>query len=333
MADFIEYANGSPNSEWGRKRVADGHKKPYGLRYLEIGNEEKVNDEYWMKFSDIAKASWTKDPAIILVIGDFAYGRKIEDPFHFTGAASRITSLAAHQKILQLAKQNNREVWFDVHIGTEGPRPDFGGTFSYIDALDRIAEGAKHRVVIFEFNANNHSHRRALANAAAINAIERDGRLPVATSANCLQPDGQNDNGWNQGLLFLNPSQVWLQPSGYVTRMVSRNFQAVAVKCELQQSSDNLDVSAKRSDDGKALVLQVVNFASQPQPTAIHLNGFTPSRSTARVEELSGTLDETNTAQAPNRITPRQTEWRHQFVGGNVQYTFPGQSFVVISFR
>jgi hypothetical protein len=332
MADFIEYANGSLGSEWGRRRAVDGHKNPYSLRYLEIGNEERVNEDYWQKFKAIAEAIWANDPHIILVVGDFAYGRKIEDPFHFTGAAGRITSLVAHQKILQLAKQHDREVWFDVHIGTEGPRPDFGGTFSYIDALDRIADGAKHRVVIFEFNANNHSHRRALANAAAINAIERDGRLPIATSANCLQPDGQNDNGWNQGLLFLNPSQAWLQSPGYVTRMVSRNYQPLALRCDVQQSRNNLDVSAKRSEDGKTLVLQVVNFSNEPQPATIHFNGFIPSSSTAHVEELSGPLDATNTAQAPNQITLHQTEWRHQFADGNVRYTFPARSFVVVRF-
>jgi hypothetical protein len=109
MADFIEYANGSPDTDWGHLRVIDGgHKKPYGLRYLEIGNEEKINEDYWQKFKAIAEAIWAKDPAIILVVGDFAYGRKIEDPFHFTGAASRIASLEAHQKILQLAKHTRR---------------------------------------------------------------------------------------------------------------------------------------------------------------------------------------------------------------------------------
>jgi hypothetical protein len=129
MADFIEYANGSQDTDWGHMRdVNGGHKKSYGIRYLEIGNEEKVDEDYWQKFRGIAEAIWAKDSAIILVVGDFAYGRKIEDPFHFTGAASRITSLTAHQKILQLAKQHNREVWFDVHVGTEGPRPDFGGS-------------------------------------------------------------------------------------------------------------------------------------------------------------------------------------------------------------
>ena len=29
MADFIEYAKGAADSEWGRKRVADGHPQPY----------------------------------------------------------------------------------------------------------------------------------------------------------------------------------------------------------------------------------------------------------------------------------------------------------------
>ena len=49
----------------------------------------------------------------------------------------------------------------------------------------------------------------------------RDGRVPICTSANGLQPDGQNDNGWDQGLLFLNTSQVWLQPPGYAAQMFS----------------------------------------------------------------------------------------------------------------
>ena len=149
MADFIEYANGPADSEWGRKRTADGHPKPYRLKHLQIGNEERVNEDYWRKFKTIAEAVWAKDPEIILVVGDFAYEQPITDPFDFKGAAGGITSLAAHQKILQLAKAHNCEVWFDVHIGTDGPRPDFGGTWSYIDALEQLADGARHRVVVF----------------------------------------------------------------------------------------------------------------------------------------------------------------------------------------
>ncbi len=331
MTDFIEYVNGPADSTWGRKRAADGHPKPYRLTHLQIGNEERVNEDYWQRFKPIAEAIWAKDPELILVVGDFAYNQPFTDPFNFKGAAGGITSLAAQQKILQLAKQHNREVWFDVHINTDGPRPDFGGTISYIDALERIADGAKHRVVIFEFNAGNHSQRRALANAAAINAVERDGRLPIATSANCLQPDGQNDNDWDQGLLFLNPAQVWLQPPGYVTRMVSRNFQPLLVKSQVDGAAKgNLDVSAKRSEDGKTLILQVVNFSDQPITATLHLAGFSPHKRTARVETLSAPLDARNSAANPELVKTTFTEWQHGLKAGPTTCQFPAGSFTVV---
>ncbi|MGH7969507.1 MAG: alpha-L-arabinofuranosidase C-terminal domain-containing protein, partial [Limisphaerales bacterium] len=331
MADFIEYANGPSNSEWGRRRAADGHPKPYGLKYLEIGNEERVDDSYWGKFRGIAKAIWAKDPQVVLVVGDFAYGQKIQDPFQFTGAAAHITSLEAQQKILQLAKANNREVWFDVHVGTEGPRPDFGGTFSYVDALDKLADGAKHRVVIFEYNAGNHAHRRALANASATIWAQRDGRLPIVTSANCLQPDGQNDNGWDQGLLFLNPSRVWLQPPGYVTQMLSRNYLPLVVSCEVQHPpGDPLDVCATRSEDGKTLVLEVVNPGRRAFTLPLKITGFTPAKSVAQVQTLAGGLDARNTAEQPDSLKPTVSEWKHGLEDGETTVTFPPRSFTVI---
>ena len=120
MADFMEYANGPARSEWGRQRAADGHAAPYRLGYLELGNEEAVNEAYWLKFKALAEAIWAKDPNVILVVGDFAYDKTINDPYNFSGAPS-IKSLAAHKKILDFARQHDREVWFDVHIGTEHP--------------------------------------------------------------------------------------------------------------------------------------------------------------------------------------------------------------------
>ena len=117
---------------------------------------------------------------------------------------------------------------------------------------------AKHRVVVFEFNANNHDQRRALSNAIAIGRIERDGRIPIATSANGLQPDKQNDNGWDQGLLFLNPSQVWLQPPGYVTQMIAKSRQPLTVPATVTGSSE-LDVTAEKNEQGTCVVLRVTN--------------------------------------------------------------------------
>lgn len=330
MADFIEYVNGPADTQWGRQRVADGHPKPYCLQYLELGNEERVDEAYYQKFKSLAEAIWARDSQIILVVGDFAYGSPIRDPFHFQGADSGLTTLAAQQQILQLAKAHDREVWFDVHVNTEGPQPAFGGTFSYVDALDKLADGARHHVVIFEFNAGNHAQRRALANAAAINIVERDGRIPIATSANCLQPDGQNDNGWDQGLLFLNPAHVWLQPPGYVTQMYSRNYLPSLVACQISATNNLLDVCAERSNDGRTLVLRTVNPTDKSVAAQIQLTGFNPRRPSAEVTELSAPLAAENSATQRDAVMPRQHAWKHGVKGGATSYTFPPFSITVL---
>lgn len=335
MADFIRYAKSAADSEWGKRRAADGHPQPYKLHFIELGNEERIDENYFKKFKPLAEAIWKNDPNVILVVGDFDYREIIRDPFNFRGSASGITTLKTHQQILQLAKKNNREVWFDVHVGTEGPRPDstLGGALSLTDALEKIGGGARFKVTVFELNANNHTMRRALANALAIQAIERDGRIAIVTSANGLQPDGQNDNGWNQGLLFLNPSQVWLQPPGYVTQMFSRHYQPRLIPCRVTGAKDALDVNAKLSKDGKTLVAQAVNPTDRPVPAEIALSGFAPRMNEAHVTELSGPLSARNTADRPRAIVPIERQWQHGVKDGKMSYTFPPRSVTMIKWE
>ncbi len=335
MAAFIEYCKGSLKSEWGQKRAADGHGEPFALRYIQLGNEERIDGEYARKFRGLAEAIWQHDPKITIVCGDFLYGEVIRDPFQFRGNPSGITTLAAHKEILALAKKYDREVWFDVHVGTEGPRPDSTaqGTLSFVDALEKIADGAKHRVVVYELNSNNHEIRRATANAMAINLFARDGGIPFISSANSLQPDGQNDNGWNQGLLFLNQSQVWLQPPGYVTQMYAKHYQPVTIKCELQGAEDRLDVLATKSEDGASVVLRVVNPTDQVVSADIHVKDFVPKESAGTIVELAGTANARNTEARPRAVVPVEKEWEHELKSAKAQREFPPFSVTVISLR
>ncbi len=287
---------------------------------------------YAAKFAALAKAIWSRDRAVVLVVGDFVYDRPIADPMQFTGAASRITNLKGHAQILELARKHGREVWFDVHLDTNGPggSPSLAALPTYIDALGKVSGGAKHKVVVFEYNAGNHAIRRALGNALATNRIERDGRLPIVTSANGLQPDKQNDNGWDQGLFFLNPAKVWLQPPGYVTQMFARNYLPLVVDCTVHEPTGKLDATAKRSADGKTLVLQVVNIGDRPIMTALQINGFRSGKLVAQVTELTGPLDAINSAAQPKAIVPRQTEWKYVPKEGRARYTFPAYSFTIL---
>ncbi len=67
MADFVKYENGAANTEWGKKRVADGHPAPYHLKYLEVGNEQFNTPELTAQFKLVADAIWTEDPSIQII--------------------------------------------------------------------------------------------------------------------------------------------------------------------------------------------------------------------------------------------------------------------------
>lgn len=181
-------------------------------------------------------------------------------------------------------------------------------------------------------NPPSSNQGRALRNALAINAAERDGRLPIVTSANCLQPDGQDDNGWNQGLLFLNQSNVWLQPPGYVTKLNSENYEPLEVWSKVTDPNNNLDATAERSRDGNQLVPKVVNPGSKLASAGIILDNYSPRQFSATVETLDGPLNLANSAKSAHRVHPIRTKWQTHCKNGRLNFDFPPHSISIIKF-
>ena len=74
-AEEVEYLNGSPESEWGAKRAANGHSAPYGVKFWNIGNEpygwwqigKTTLDYFLMKHNEFAAAMCSRDPSITLI--------------------------------------------------------------------------------------------------------------------------------------------------------------------------------------------------------------------------------------------------------------------------
>lgn len=339
MADFVEYIHGGPETAWGQKRMAAGHPEPYRIKYIQIGNEETVDSHYVERFKLLAAAIWSEDPDIIPVVGDFAYNDYISDPFNFNGAP-RIRTLAAHREILRFAKSRGKPVWFDVHIWNHDPRdPDLldkglPGMKSFVDALERISDGAEYKVCVFEENATNHRIRRGLAHVHAINEVQRYAHeIPILCAANCLQPGGQNDNGWDQGLLFLNQSRVWGQPSYYVTQMMSESYQPLCVESYVDSYLNSLDVTACRSEDGKKLSLRVVNLDQWDITADINLMSYIPTESQAQILQIRGNLEDRNTDEYPHKIIPAESKLQIQTEPEATKYTFPAYSFTIINFE
>lgn len=77
--DLIEFANGSDETVWGRKRCELGHAKPFNLRYIAIGNEE-LWDPFMERFPYFERAIHEKYPDIKVISssGPFADGHDFE---------------------------------------------------------------------------------------------------------------------------------------------------------------------------------------------------------------------------------------------------------------
>lgn len=77
VLDAIEYANGDATTYWGAKRIANGHSEPYGLKFVEIGNENYSpgeKSEYAERYILFYEAIKAKYPDIVTIGNVEAWG-------------------------------------------------------------------------------------------------------------------------------------------------------------------------------------------------------------------------------------------------------------------
>ena len=75
--DEIEYVIGDTSTYWGAKRAADGHPRPFPLKYIEVGNEDWFDrsNSYDGRFNQFRTAIEAKYPQLtcISTIADAQY--------------------------------------------------------------------------------------------------------------------------------------------------------------------------------------------------------------------------------------------------------------------
>lgn len=318
MADMIEYLNGPATSKWGKQRASNGHPEPYGVKYVEIGNEEVIwadnaadYDHYIERFKLLAAAMKKVDPSLQLINAAWWRGN--------------------HPSCEKVYKElDGLAAFWDFHTWADDP--DSGR--NEVDKAIREARelfkkwkpDGSMEIVIFEENGNRHDMARALGHATTLNSVRRNG-IPLDSAANALQPWLQNDNGWDQGQVFFTPDKAWLMPPAYAQQMASGNHLPLLVKSEVS-GTPHLDVTATRSEDSKTLVLHVVNVSRDAVSTELLLDGFRNERSEVKRWTLSGELNARNTPDEPEKIVPVPDT-----IPAATTHTFPAHSYTVLRFE
>ena len=318
IADFVEYVNGDASTEWGARRAADGFAEPLGVKYIAIGNEEWGADyvEEFGRLSDvIAKADSKITSIVAMWLTDKSMSGADTAPL-----LRRLIDLSRGKKVL-----------WDMHIGGDNLHDGDEAHDLFMAARQFIDKADPDNEILFcilEENGGRHDVQRALGHAHNVNTVERLGdEVLIDCPANCLQPWRQNDDDWDQGQVFFTPDQVWGQPPFYAQQMIARNYLPLAVRAEVD--SDQLDVTATRSEDGRTVVLKVVNLQDDPATATISFaNDFRPS--SAGMTTLAGELDAENTPDEPEAIAPTQVAI--DALAGALERTLPGHSFTVLRF-
>ena len=200
--DLIEFANGSPDTPWGRVRAEMGHAAPFNLKYVGIGNENWDN-VFLERYEVISKAVKAKHPEINIIS---SAGAAPEGPM-FDLAWKRLPELKAEL--------------VDEHYYK--PPEWFLSQANRYDAYDRSGP----KVYVGEYACHTRDRKNnlqsALCEAAVMTGFERNSDVvrmaayaPLFNKTGCSQ--------WNVDLIWFNNMSVFGTPSYYVQKLFMNNL-------------------------------------------------------------------------------------------------------------
>ena len=122
--DEIEYVTGAPNTKWGAVRAQDGHRAPFKLTYVEVGNEDAFDgshtyDGRYAQFYDAIKAKYTNLQVIATMPVTSRKPDVVDD--HYYRSARQMEADVHHY---DLTDRNGQKIFVGELATTEGsPTP------------------------------------------------------------------------------------------------------------------------------------------------------------------------------------------------------------------
>eukprot|EP01047_Picozoa_sp_COSAG01_P038337 COSAG01_NODE_3106_length_6575_cov_25.785207_4_plen_287_part_00 len=211
----------------------------------------------------------------------------------------------------------------DLHLGSGGG----------IDiALDVFATYPNYTMgaVNAETNTGSNGFARAITEAVDLNewlncAAAACKRIHFRTASFCNQRLGQRNSEWNQGISLFLPNATWLQPPGWVHKLLHSTWQpnglAVTPLDHWGRAGDRMNAtvgaSAQASDDGQTVVVRITNQGDQAANVTLTVPGFSGSTRAGPTTWLLRPLvtegsswwpdkGSGNTPFQPTRISPRK---------------------------
>ena len=280
--DLIEWANGDPaKSKWAKMRADQGHPKPFNLKYLGLGNEEKISPEFIERFKYLYEKVTKAHPEIVIV-GTAGPGSHPENPDYEAG--------------WKLADELGMPI-IDEHYYE--PNKYFLSSRQY----DKYPRDRKTKVYLGEYAAKDKKLIDALAEGLYLLHVERNGDVVCMTSYAPLFAR-KNATNWNPDLIYFDNERPFLTCSYYVQQMFGQSSGQYYYGDCVQFEGDEAGVQQPQPDVhyGQSVILnaktrklyvKLVNATDQKKEADVNLKRFSLKK-LAKMTILTGEKDDEN---------------------------------------
>ena len=281
--DLIEWANGDVNTKWGRIRAEAGHPQPFHLKYLGIGNEERISPEFCERFKYMYKKIMEAHPEIIIV-GTAGPGSHPGNPDLENG--------------WKLAEEIGMPI-IDEHYYE--PNNYFLTSRQY----DNYPRDRKTKVYLGEYASKDKKLIDALAEALYLLHVERNGDIVCMTSYAPLFAR-KNATNWNPDLIYFDNERPYLTCSYYVQQMFGQSsgnyYYGDCVK--IKDATNLQEQSVVLNTKTRQLFVKICNAGGETKKADINLSRFKNIKTAVKTTLIGQPQDENNYEQQP--ITPKK---------------------------
>ena len=271
--DLIEWANGDVSTKWGRVRAEAGHPAPFNLKYLGLGNEERISPEFIERFKYIYERVHKAHPEIVIV-GTAGPGSHPGNRDFETG--------------WKLAEEIDLPI-LDEHYYE--PRDFFLNNRQY----DIYPRDRKTKVYLGEYAAKDKKLIDALAEGLYLLHVERNGDVVCMTSYAPLFARKDNTN-WNPDLIYFDNERPYLTCSYYVQQMfgVSSGDYFYGDCVNIHDASNLQGQSVILNTKTRQLFVKLCNASADKKQADIDLTRFKGLMTTAVKTVIQGNAEDEN---------------------------------------
>jgi len=283
ILDLIEYCNGSTLTKWGAMRAANGHPKPYNLKYIEIGNENglwECKREYSPRYAMIHDSIIAHFPDMKIMYNGHCqtneFSRTLGNPVDFVDEHFYLKDLSTlYKKYDSIDPACKKICVAEYATSIKGNGGNVIGNFG--DALGDA---------VFMLGCEKNSERiwwTGYGNYAGLVGHGNFGPCIV----------------WNDAV------SSFATPSYYMQKMLFTDNTGTRVLPFTQNSTHCFWSSSVYNNSGKKeILLKVVNNSSKPETVNVTLKGANKVNNIGRFHVITGAPDDENSLTNPTKIVP-----------------------------